>query len=134
MLLKDTKQRLDIPHEDGQWIEIRRLAWRELEEARMAQQQRAMTMMRSMGADVLESLRSAETPAGARERRPDQLYDRGTVLHAGITAWSYDEPVTADNVDALDEATADWAFRQIVGQHEESDETKKKGSSDSTAA
>lgn len=135
MLIKDQKTRLDIPHEDGQWVEIRRLSWRELDKAREAQQVRAMSAMKSMGGDVLEALRGAQSDGArdARQQSPQLVYDRATVLHAGLVAWSYDEKVTPEHIDQLDPVTADWLFRQIVEQHAESDETKKKDSPPSTA-
>ena len=41
---------------------------------------------------------------------------KASVLNASIRAWSYDAPVNAENIAALDDVTADWAFVATVSR------------------
>ncbi|MCH7630626.1 MAG: hypothetical protein IIC07_01880, partial [Proteobacteria bacterium] len=44
------------------------------------------------------------------ESDPTIPFDKAFVLNAAIKRWSYDAPVSSKNIDALDDATAEWAF------------------------
>jgi len=87
-----TTRKLDVPGEDGQWVEIRPLSSR---------------VMRSVEAGARE-VASGDDAVAYGYAVSDAL------LIAGIVAWSYDAPVNAENVADLDMATAMWLVEQIV--------------------
>ena len=110
-LVTETVKRVDIPHEDGEWLEIRRLSWRELEAASDTATDAMMTRMKKLGGEIVQALRSAATK---QQADPFDGYDRQAVLSAGLRAWSYDAKVNAENMALLDEPTAVFAFREIL--------------------
>ena len=109
-LVTNITKRLDVPHEQGEWVEIRKLSWRQLEAASDAQTEKAMAKVSGLGAELMASLPKAV----AGDRDPVDSYDRGAALAAGIIAWSYDAPVSPDAIGDLDEETAGWLMREII--------------------
>jgi len=79
--------------------------------------------MKKMGGDIINALQEV-----GREQKQDPAakYDKGTVLGWGIVKWSYDAEVSKENIDALDEKTADWAFREILSLNEPRTEDEQK--------
>ena len=126
MLTNGQRMRIDIPHEPGEWLVIRPLPW-PLLAAAATERTRRQT---GEAAALLESLpnidaqRDALTNAANAQRAnsheapapidPANVWDRRIVLRAGIVEWSYGDPFDADQIDDLDEQTADWAFRAIL--------------------
>ena len=105
-------KRVEIPHEPGQWVEIRQLSKRQKEKAADAKTEVALLKAKAMGPELMASLQNAQPTAIVRDPGLD-AYDWVTVLGFGIAAWSYAESVTVENIEALDETTADWAFKTI---------------------
>ena len=113
-----------IPHEPGQWIEFRRLGHKALKEAREGKARRQMRAASDVSRDLdpafLQRMRDEVTAAvaareaAAPEADPLDDYDTDELLRRGIAAWSYADPLTPENIDGLDEATADWAARRIL--------------------
>lgn len=83
LLLQRTSKRLDVPHEPGEWIEIRRLAACEL--------------------PAYERI----ADAGTRGQATLDLFN------GAIVAWSYDAPVSPETVRMLDAPTALWLLQEI---------------------
>ena len=115
-LVTGLTKKLDIPGEDGQWITIRQLSWRQRERASEARTDQVMGRLKSMGPDILRELQGAQARPDVQAATADPLtaYDKALVLQFGITAWSYGDKVKPDDIDELDEATADWAAREII--------------------
>lgn len=122
-IITNITRRAPVPHEPGEWLDIKRLSWRQLEHADSVQQDKLLPQMKKMGGDLIGALRDV---GKKQEQDPVAKYDRGTVLEAGIAGWSYDAQVNKENIDALDEATADWAFREILALNEPRTEEEKK--------
>ena len=120
MTVKSTiTHKLDIPHEEGQWIEFRELGWRTLELSREAKSRTSMLSFRDLGPDFFKSL---TTPAEGEtlteaSQKPSDMYDMSTLLRASIATWSYPEPCNESNIEALDQKTATWAFDEIIKIH-----------------
>lgn len=77
------RKRLDIPHEPDSWVEFRPLTARDFA--------------------VLQKDAGDRTPA-----------DIGlAILSRCVTAWSYPEPVTPENLDRLDFETMEWLRTEI---------------------
>lgn len=131
-IVSNVTRRAEIPHEPGEWVEIRRLSWRQLEKASDLQTNASLARMRALGGDLLGALRSSSSQ---QQADPAASYDRAFVLNAGIVRWSYDVPVSPESIDLLDEETAAWVFREILALHKpRTEEEQKNGSSPSTSA
>lgn len=109
-------QRVALPHEPGQWVEIKKLNGRQLRKVRKAAQLEAFQTMRDMGAEMLTAVQSidadaAESAARALQRNPLQGYDVDLLLEMSVVGWSYDLPVDADTIADLDDDTI-----QVIGE------------------
>ena len=111
-LVNNITKRLEIPHESGEWMEIKKLSWAQLEAASDVASMAAMERIGKMGGDVIAAIKGATAD---QERPPGSEYDKAAVLKSGILRWSYDAKVTTDTINQLDKETADWAFEQILG-------------------
>lgn len=113
MLVTNQSKRVEIPHEKDEWMELKKLSWRQMEVAEDIQTDILLKRMKSMGADMVKALRDA-VGKGKEEQDPFKRYDKSTVLDIGIVKWSYEAEITKENIEALDENTADWAFKEIL--------------------
>lgn len=132
MLTSGITDTLEIPHEPGETITIRKLAWKALDAAKKARRKDTFSDVKEMGADVLAALPSRCSKGCGEEKHkgkcppvedrvdtdaakdPTGEYDQDMILHSGITDWSYDKACNAANIDDLDEPTAKWAFEEII--------------------
>jgi len=127
MLITDVTKKVDIPHEPGEWMVLKKLSWRQLELAANVASDEAIKRTKKMGGDVLVSLRKLwRDQKGEIESDPASKYDRGTVLEVGIVEWSYDAKVNKESIDSLDEQTAEWAFREILDLNKPHTEEERK--------
>jgi len=115
-------KRIDLPHEEGQWIEARMPSLAILDRAKEAKSRRAIAMMEGIDLRALQGLTGDQ-----RTDTPD--YDPLTLLQACITGWSYEDPVTADNVAELDEVTVGVVMRALLPQEDTGE--RKNGSGES---
>lgn len=125
MLTGRIRKRVDIPHEPGEWMEFRMLSGKEFELAQERRLQRSIALMRSLGGELLDNVRGEPADGGDAENDPLAALDTDTLLYHGIVAWSYDEPVTRENIDLLDERTRVWAARFLATWHIESEVARK---------
>lgn len=114
-------RQVPVPHEDGQTFTFRLLGWKQIEQAKQARTSTQFENLRAMGVDLLQAFQGlnrgevAGAAAGAAAGAdPFDIYDKATLLRLGITAWSYDTPVSEEAIDALDAVTATWAARQVL--------------------
>ena len=117
MLIGNVVTKLDIPHEPGEWVEVRKLNHKTLARAAQARSEAGISSMKALGAELLTALRQAKDEvaeaATATAISPD-AYDRDLVLQGGIVRWSYAVPVTPESLGDLDEVTAKWLASEIV--------------------
>jgi len=111
---------VEIPHEHGETMTFRKLSWLELEAAGKERRKKVMDEYRGM-IDLMDKL--PQTPA---TEQVVEEYDRETLLTKGITAWSYDAKVSAENIALLDPVTAEWAYQQLVEAHRPRTEAERK--------
>jgi len=110
-LVTEVTKRIDIPHEDGEWLEVRRLSWRELETADNAASEASTERIKRMGGDIIKAVMSLRD----KEREEQATgYDKLTVLRLGLIGWSYDVKLSPESIDLLDEETAEFAYREIL--------------------
>jgi hypothetical protein len=120
-LVNPIPEKLPIPHEPGEWLEVRRLSWKQLRAARKKQEAEGREEAKALGAELFgvilngkdDDVEKAEKKLAERKWRVE-AFDRETLLTKGICAWSYDQPLSADAIGDLDEVTAEWAARQIL--------------------
>ena len=122
-LVTNITKKVDIPHEEGGWMEFRRLSWRQLENASEITADAMLDRMKKLGGDLLTALRDLDAK---QEQAPQAQYDRAAILRAGIAAWSYDAKINPDTVDSLDEETAVWAFSEILSFNKPRTEEERK--------
>lgn len=111
MALVGITKRVEIPHEPGEWMEIKKLSWKQLEKAQELATDALMAKMKNMGGDMVKALRDSTTEQTAD---PSKSYDREIVLRLGIAKWSYEARLEPDTIAELDEETASWAFKEIL--------------------
>lgn len=116
MIVKSITKQVDIPHEPGEWMLFKRLSWRQLDEASDIASDASFERIRKMGAEMIQALRTTVAAPTSTTN-----YDRASVLNAGILKWSYPDDVNSENIDALDEATAAWAYAEILKLNEDKD-------------
>lgn len=127
VLTRNITRRVPIPHEPGQWMELRRLSWTQLDQAKRARSDAAMKNLADQPGEVRELMRDTASVRSAVvevERDPLAEYDVATLLALGIHAWSYDEPPIAEHFADLDPVTADWAAREILAPTQRTEEDR----------
>ena len=111
-----------LPFDEPQTVTIQKLSGKALEAARQARIADSMEFVRSLGGAAFGRELAAATAGreGAAEvtaggdADPLRKYDRTMVLVKGVKAWTYEEPLTPDRLDDLDEQAADFLFRAIL--------------------
>lgn len=121
-LVTNITKRVDLPGEISGFAVIRKLSWKQLEQAADKQRSRHSGQMREMGGEVLQAFLQARTGAEAVEKvkavqdaqeKSASNYDRETVLRYGIASWSLsDSP--SESLDDLDPETAKFLHEAIV--------------------
>lgn len=122
-LINDKTRKVDIPHEPGEWMEVKKLSWRQLTLAADIQTDETIGRLKKMGGDLFKALSNEKAK---QDINPGLQYDRGFVLEAGISRWSYEAPVTKENIEKLDEETAKWAFEEILSLNKPLSEEERK--------
>lgn len=138
MLVNLHTKRVNIPHEAGEWMELRRLTFGEMKQLSEESLQGYFEALEELPQKVLEARlkldrdEQRKREAAAKKKgvdaassppaATDPLAGRNLemILQFGIMAWSYVDaegapvPVGPLTVAALDEVTADWAARAIM--------------------
>jgi hypothetical protein len=134
MLVSKEAIRLDIPHEEGEWVEVVKLPWVKLRAARKANEKENREIAKEFGAEFVKALSSSDDSEKAENRAKNliksQQYDESNfdthiLLDAGLVGWSYGEKVTPDaefkyvevdpkSIDMLDERTVVWIKQEII--------------------
>lgn len=127
MLTGDRTRRVEIPHEKGQWVELKELSGRQLRAVRKARLKEVLGDARDMGPELMETIsKFSREDVEVAAADPLAEYDMDALLEAGIVAWSYEKPVGKDTIGQLDQKTERFIALALVGVEEE--EEKVKGS------
>ena len=126
LVTKDTTEQVPIPHEDGQWMQFRRLAWLEMVEAAETAERRSVKKMTQFGSEAVGAIIASHEKTAAATADTDGdgdttptkaptvgSYDRESLLENGIVAWSYNETPSPKTIRQLDAETARWAAEQV---------------------
>ncbi len=132
MLTSKVRERIELPHEPGEWIEIRQLSKYQLDEARERKAELNMAgSRRFIEFSVLRKQFEADTPPVEApkpeteatdetpvtpEPEPDPLIwlDDFTLLKYGVVAWSYPDKVSMENIADLDEETVRYVAGKLA--------------------
>ena len=126
MLVSNRTRKLDIPHEEGEWVEIRLLSGRQLRKVRKAKFREVAQNARDMGGEVMKAIAGVDrSELKKAEEDPLVEYDMDALLEAGIVSWSYDEEVSSETIGELDPETEQFVALALVGVESEPD--RKKG-------
>ena len=121
----------DIPHEAGEWMELRALSFKQLKAARKKQEKEQREIIKDFGAEFFAAIqRGGDAAVKAIERQQYHVsnFDMEELLVLGVSAWSYNAEVNLDNIGALDEKTAVWAAKTIIDMTKPPDEDEEKNS------
>ena len=124
LVAETAMQKVDVPHEDGEWFEIVPLSWADLESARRLKTDDAIKQAAMFDAETLKGIQSNSETATTS---PSDGLDMATVLNAGIKRWSYNDAVSPETINRLDERTALWAFDAIATRSVMSEDEQKNG-------
>ena len=126
LVTKDTTEQVPIPHEDGQWMQFRRLARLEMVEAAETAERRSVKKMTQFGSEAVWAIIASHEKTAAATADTDGdgdttptkaptvgSYDRESLLENGIVAWSYNETPSPKTIRQLDAETARWAAEQV---------------------
>ena len=114
MALVGRTERRDIPGEDGEWMEFRKLTGGELDQAEEVQTQRSLAMVKGLDPAAVSAIRTDPGVPVVAVPDPASSYDKDTLVQYGVVAWSYSEPCDAEHKRLLEAATRDWAASAIV--------------------
>lgn len=123
--------KVQLPHEPGQWIEIKHLSATELQLCQKVRTDKALRELADQ-ADIHNTLQSVLNAGPDRaERKPTRAdihaqYDMATVLHLAVKGWSYQYPVNDENIDDLDRVTVEMLLDTLL-PGTESEEDRKNG-------
>ena len=92
-----TTRKLDVPGEEGQWIEIRPLS---------------ASRLHAIGLEAKKLGREAKA-ANEDDTDAENYVLADLMLREAVVAWSYDAPVTPENVDDLEISTMMWLSNEI---------------------
>jgi hypothetical protein len=120
---------IEIPHDAGQTVTIRKLAPRHLEAAAKTSQAKSLDALKEMGGPAFMKELQSVVPAPAQTAPatdPLLQFDRVVLMEKGVVAWTYDVPIRDTNGQIrrdeeglsvfadLDDVTADFLGRAIL--------------------
>lgn len=116
-----TQKTIDLPFDPPHTVTIRRLAGRHLEKAEREHLVATIDHLKALGGVAfqreLESL-GDETARNEliakRQQDPLSSVDIYVVLRHGIVSWTYDEPVSVESIEDLDDEAATFLAREIM--------------------
>lgn len=121
-------ERYPLPVE-GEWVEMRMPSKAILDRARMVKAKQAISLMAGVDFGAIRSA-TATAEVDDASQEPGSAYDWILLFSECFTAWSFDEPVTKENIAELDEASVNYLLAQLFPA--ETVEERKKGSNNST--
>jgi hypothetical protein len=113
---------------EGEWIEVRMPSLSILDKAKAAVTRRAIETMAGIDSAAFANMRGLADQEV--ERSAADEYDWQTLLAACIVSWSYEDPLTPENVAELGPDTVAVLLAELLPR--ESAEERKKGSAVST--
>lgn len=110
-------ERIPLPCDEGQWIQVRKLTGRESDQAQDAHRSAfASGRINAYAATFRRALEHGATDPQVMQALNDPLtgYDRFVVATAGLVAWSYDRATDAEAINDLDDEAVDFIARAVL--------------------
>jgi len=123
MLVSQEPIRINIPHEENQWVEVLKLPWIKLRAARRENEKENRAIAREFGAEFVKALASTDDSDKAEKRARNLIksqqynesnFDTHILLKAGLVGWSYEPEVSEETLNQLDEHTVTWIKQEII--------------------
>jgi len=127
--VKNLTDRIELPHEPGNFFILRKLTGKQLRKAAEIRSDKGAAKMKLIGGDVMVALQSVR-PADLEAAKTDPLsnYDLDTLLADGVANWdgpNYTEKFSKEELDTLDLPTMEWAGRTLVEISQVTEEDRK---------
>lgn len=117
-------KRVEIPHDAGAFVVLRKLAPKHLDAAAKSNQRQSLDDLNALGGPaILKAIREMESDAkkpieeiakAAVKSDPLTSFDRIVLMQKGITSWSYDAPLTVESFEDLDDETAAFLAGEVL--------------------
>ena len=112
---------VELPHDQGESVVIRKLSHRKLADAAAAQQSQGIGFMREIGGELMQALRSADQAKIDRIQKSQEAnvsnYHRDSLLEKGVVSWTLEPGITdmirVEVLGELDEPTAAFLAQSI---------------------
>lgn len=118
MLIGTGTRKIDLPHEEGQWIEVKDLTRKVIQESKRLK----MLELMEAFAGKLDAFMGKEIDPDAQITL--ESYDIDTVLEFAVVGWSYDTKFSPDLIAQLDQRTAEFTACDLLGIEEGDDKVK----------
>lgn len=108
---------IGMPGDPEATVTIRRLSPRQLQRAERIRRQEALAEFRALGgAELMREIQALGGTAAARAQAdPLDLFDRQTLLEAGVVSWSYEAPaLSPESLADLTEPVAQALASEIL--------------------
>lgn len=109
--------RIPLPFDEGQWIQVRKLTGRECEQAQEAHRG-SLGSSRLWAATFRRALEKGASDPEVLQAIRDPLtgYDRYALVRSGLKAWSYPEAITKEGgaIDDLDDEAVDFIATEVL--------------------
>ena len=112
-LIDKSPKRFDIPHELGEWVELRLLSGSEMDKAQESATAKMMARMTEI-LSVMKSVPQTDTKADDSITARRIAYDPTILIEHALVSWSYSDEVSSDTIGQLDAVTRDWLWDTIV--------------------
>ncbi len=121
MLIGTKTRKIELPHEQGAWIEVKDLTWKQIAEAKRLNMLEMMKSMKDFG-DIIEAVMGKKPDPNVKETI--ESYDIGYVLKCSIKGWSYPDKFTEELIDQLDPKTVEFLANELLGIEVEGEKVK----------
>ena len=118
-IITDETDQYGIPHEPGEWVELKKLSGRQMDKAEEIVGTKAI---KSLG-PVMQELQGIDLPE-PKAKTPEQeraawreRYDPEFLIKTALVKWSYTEELPDNPEEILDGITRDWLWEFIVEQN-----------------
>ena len=118
MLIGTNTRKIDLPHEEGQWIEVQDLPRKVIEESKRLK----MTALMDAFAGNMDAFMGQTIDRDVRVTV--ESYDIDYILEFAVKGWSYDDDFSVKAIAQLDQKTAEYVVNDLLGIEVEGDEVK----------
>jgi len=110
---------MPLPSDPSVTVTIRKLSWKQQEEAQRVSQRQSRVDIKDMGGidefrKLMAAITTDETPTVKTAPDPLATHDKWTVLVCGVKSWTSPEAVTPEALDQLSTEDAEGLARAVL--------------------